>query len=73
MTGKTQTHQTIQATRIEVVQKDGVVHHRIVCPYCKRTFIFRVDSSYYPKGSTMKCPECKKTFKKFERVLKKEN
>lgn len=73
MTGKIKTDHTIQVARIDVIQKDGAIHHKIICPYCKKTLIFRADSHYYPKGPTIKCPECKKIFRKFERVLKREN
>jgi len=63
---------SMKATRIDVFEKEGVLHHKMICPYCRKNLVFRKESHYYPKGPTMKCPECKRLFKKFERPLKGE-
>lgn len=72
MVKKKITDHSVRATGINAFEKDGVLHHKMACPYCRKTLVFRVDSNYYPKGSTMKCPGCRRVFRKFERPVKKE-
>lgn len=62
----------LKATRIEVLERDGEVLHRVICPYCRKIMIFPVKSHLYPKGATMRCTECKGLFKKFQRGMTKE-
>jgi transposase-like protein len=71
MVGKKIVDHSVKATRINVFEKDGVLHHKMTCPYCRKNLVFRMDSHYYAKGPTMKCPGCMKVFKKFERPLTK--
>ncbi len=62
----------LKAVRIEVLQRDGETYHKIICPYCRKLMFFPYKSHLYPKGPTMRCPECKGVFKKFQRDLRKE-
>lgn len=62
----------LKAVRIEVLDREGEVYHRLICPYCRKVMIFAVKSHLYPKGSTMRCSDCKGLFKKFVRDIKRE-
>jgi phage FluMu protein Com len=62
----------LKAVRVEVLEREGETYHRLICPYCKKVMFFAVKSNLYPKGSTMRCTECKGLFKKFQRDLRKE-
>ncbi len=62
----------LKAVRIEVLERDGATYHKIICPYCHKLMFFPYKSLLYPKGPTMRCPECKGVFKKFQRDFRKE-
>jgi transcription elongation factor Elf1 len=56
----------LKAVRIEVLDRE------IICPYCRKVMVFALRSNLYPKGSTMRCTECKGMFKKFLREMRRE-
>jgi uncharacterized C2H2 Zn-finger protein len=62
----------LKAVRIEVLEREGEIYHRLICPYCRKVMVFAIKSNLYPKGSTMRCPECKGLFKKFLREMRRE-
>jgi uncharacterized C2H2 Zn-finger protein len=62
----------LKAVRIEVIERDGAVYHKLICPYCRKVMVFLLKSNLYPKGPTMRCPECKGVFKKFQRDTRRE-
>lgn len=62
----------LKAVRIEVLDREGEIYHKLICPYCRKVMVFAVKSNLYPKGATMRCTECKGLFKKFVREMRRE-